>query len=164
MTPTSILATDGEFEDAFEPLERLLCITRLELSEFGLDALPGHVSALRRLQGLDLHGNDRLTGMGGLAEDFGPLAQLRALTRLDLSRCRLKAGAPWQLCAQAGGALRELSLRNNPGLGPFAGDKLLSLLELPGIAHIDLRGCSVPPATAERLREGLEARGASLLL
>lgn len=163
MTPTSILATDCEFEDAFEPLERLPCITHLELSEFGLDALPGHVSALRRLQELDLHGNDRLTGMGGLA-GFGPLAQLRGLTRLDLSRCRLKADASWQLCAQAGDALRELSLRINPGLRPFAGDKLLALLELPGIAHIDLRGCSVLPATAERLREGLEARGAPLLL
>jgi Leucine-rich repeat (LRR) protein len=74
-------------EAATQPLQQLTAVTALDLSYCGLEALPPQLPALRRLAALGLSGNLKL-GEGGEAA-WQPLRQLRALTRLDLTRCNV---------------------------------------------------------------------------
>lgn len=91
----------GGGEGALRPLRQLEgALTALDLSYCGLGALPAELPCLRNLAELSLGGNLGLGGSGGV-EAFHPLADLPALTRLDLTRCNMTVGVFDLLVAMA---------------------------------------------------------------
>ena len=128
---------------AFDALERLPGITRLDLSSCGLRALPPQLESTTALAELRLSGNPLLGEASGAA--FQPLRALDSLTRLDFWACSLRS-VPWQLSGLTG--LVDLSLAGSKLGGREAEGAFLALGELAGLRRLDMSHCglaALPP-------------------
>jgi Leucine-rich repeat (LRR) protein len=142
--------TSTGIDASLELLQHVTALTCLSLPWAGLHSLPPALSALSNLRDLDVSFNAAL-GRGGVAA-LRPLRHLAALSRLDLSECRLPR-LPAALSTLS--LLRCLNLRSAV-LGRDS-EAALPLQRLPQLTYLGLNNCSLA-----RLPPALSALGGTL--
>lgn len=130
---------------AFQPLQHLTALTRINLRSCGLKCLPSPLSCLRLLNNLDVSVND--LGKGGPAATQ-PLQYLTALTCLEISECGL-AALPNELSVL--GHLAELIFSFDPPLKHAAAPELQPLQHLTMLTHLQLSCSGAQPSLVRSL-------------
>ncbi len=140
-----LLGSSPSGERSFAVLARLTSLVSLDLSSIDLARCPSHLSALGRLQQLNIAGN-RNAGMGrGGSRDYEPLSHLTALTQLKMGVSGINC-VPNALAALT--AVKELNLEhcNNVGSSGEAGCE--PLRHCTALTLLNMNSCGlegIPP-------------------